>query len=224
MTLVIQNCNVSNTDIVTINGLVTGGSVGPGWVQVNGTNNFMYTVNSAQINNCIISIPLNYTNPTYLTTTDALTNITISRIFNSTSLIYLAISDSSPFTIPLCNVTIPISLNLVNFGLSSYLTYEQNVTCTIQFRNKLSDYSELDYLSIVFQYYDNMMYLTNQNIKSSLSSNSSTTNNNFTVVNDTVINIRNLTLLNKNVNNNSTLKISNLMNPATVQPIVRSES
>lgn len=80
--------NVQVGDVVTVWGMMvgTGGTVG-GWTTVNnnGSTIYKYTIKSQNIiNSSYLSIPLPYTNPSFTTSSNSITNLTITRILNST--------------------------------------------------------------------------------------------------------------------------------------------
>lgn len=91
-------------DIVTIYSLLGSVAVSTGWQQIGTTSNYKYTVNTLNTNATSIFAPLPYTNPTYISL-NRLTNITVSRISNTTEYIY-AILTAGSTPIPLCPITI----------------------------------------------------------------------------------------------------------------------
>lgn len=77
--------SVAAGDIVIISGLSVGGPVGNGWNQISGQNSYRYTLSSGNIiNSSYVSISFPYTNPSYITTSNNISNITVSRMINST--------------------------------------------------------------------------------------------------------------------------------------------
>jgi|JI10StandDraft_1071094.scaffolds.fasta_scaffold448332_3 hypothetical protein len=72
----------------------------------------------------------------------------------------------------------------------------------LKFKPKFNDYTNTDYIKIQYKYYENVFFLNNfaitSNIAAALNVNGIITNCMVTVVNNTVINIYNISQINNN--------------------------
>ena len=102
--MVVKVDNVAPGDIVTVKlgmGLMAGN-----WVKVGNTTTYKYTIVAADlVNSTHISISAAYSNPTFTTSSNTISSVTLSRILsNQTETIY-AVTNPTNLSIPICQVS-----------------------------------------------------------------------------------------------------------------------
>ena len=196
--LVIKVDNAAVGDILTL--VLPMGVMAGSWVRVPNTTSYKYVLTAADlVNTTHISLGAPYYNPTFTTASNYLTALTLSRIIsNSTETVYARTSPTN-LTIPICPVTTSSQLQSFSISLSTTATYSFTTT-TFRYRNKFTDYSDTDYVRIQYKYYDNLLYLTTPEIAAGLTArlttNGSTSTCTVTVVNNTMVNVYNISRLN----------------------------
>ena len=97
----------------------------------------------------------------------------------------------------------------------------------MQFRQKFTDYVSTDYMLVQFKYYDNVLFLADPDVSNNITAtiNIAGVRNNMVVAvnNHTQIRLIGLSRLNTNTDISS-VTISGLYNPATIQPVVTNTS
>lgn len=193
------------------------------WVRVANTTTYKYVIVASDlVNSTHVNVAIPYSNPTYTTTANTLSALIFSRIItNSTETIYARINPTN-LTIPICSVPTSSQLQSFTISLSNTTTYSITTT-TIRYKNKFTDYTDTDYLRIQYKFYDNLLYLTTPeiagNITMRLTTNGASSNCPVTVINNTILNVYNISRINT-VGIINEMQLQGIVNPSAIYPIV----